>query len=100
MERLHAWTLRRSPALRKSRAPFLWTQTWGGECRGRWRAAARWAAHLSVTLRVPPLLKERLWGASPEKKAPLEGSCHGVAMTERCYRTESFPQSLGVCKGR
>ena len=31
------------------------------------------AAHLSVTLRVPPLLKERLWGAPPEGKAPLEG---------------------------
>ena len=26
------------------------------------------AAHLSVTLRVPPLLKERLWGASPERE--------------------------------
>ena len=30
-------------------------------CRGRSRAAALRAAHLSVTLRVPPLLKERLW---------------------------------------
>src|SRR5699024_1904881 len=38
------------------------------------------AAHLSVTLRVPPLLKERLWGASPE----------------RCCRTESFPQGFGA----
>ena len=32
-----------------------------GACRGRFRAAALWAAHLSVTLRVPPLLKERPW---------------------------------------
>ena len=28
-----------------------------GACRGRFRAAALWAAHLSVTLRVPPPLK-------------------------------------------
>ena len=33
-------------------------------------------------------------------QAPLEGSCHGVAMTERCYRTESFPQGFGVCRRR
>ena len=32
-----------------------------GVRRGRLRAAARWAAHLSVTLRVPPPLKGRLW---------------------------------------
>ena len=36
----------------------------------------------------------------PEGKAPLEGSWHGVAMTERCYRTEGFPQGFGVCRGR
>ena len=42
------------------------------------------AAHLSVTLRVPPPLKGRLWGPSPE----------------RCYRTEGFPQGFGVCRGR
>ena len=99
MERLHAWTLRRSPALRKSRAPFLWTQTWGGECRGRLRAAARWAAHLSVTLRVPPPLKERLWGASPEGRLPLRGAV-SRRLTERCYRTKGFPQGSGKCRGR
>ena len=41
-----------------------------GACRGRFRAAALWAAHLSVTLRVPPLLKERLWP---------QGSAHCLA---------------------
>ena len=56
------------------------------------------AAHLSVTLRVPPLLKERLRGASPERaKAPLEGSWREAP--ERCYRTGGFPQSFGVCRG-
>ena len=68
---------------------------------GRFRAAAaarrhtspsRFACHLSSRRGFGPL---RLRG-----KAPLEGSCHGVAMTERCYRTESFPQGFGVCKGR
>ena len=67
-------------------------------CRERFRAAALRAAHLSVTLRVPPLLKERLWGASPEKKAPLEGSWREAP--ERCYRTNGFPQSLAVRRGR
>ena len=69
-----------------------------GVCKGRFRAAALRAAHLSVTLRVPPPLEGRLKGASPEKKAPLEGSWRGAP--ERCYRTNGFPQSFGVCKGR
>ena len=47
---------------------------------------------------VPPLLKERLRGPSPEKKAPLEGSWRGAP--ERCYRTNGFPQDPAVCRGR
>ena len=69
-----------------------------GVCKGRFRAAALRAAHLSVTLRVPPPLEGRLKGASPEKKAPLEGSWRGAP--ERCCRTNGFPQSLDVCRGR
>ena len=31
-------------------------------------------------------------------EAPLEGSWRGAP--ERCYRTESFPQGSGLCRGR
>ncbi len=87
MERRHAWTLRRSPALRKSRAPFLWTQTWGGyqphgdaasaegACApppvGRHTSPSRFACHLS---------SRRGFGVRRLKgQAPLEGSCQPKA---------------------
>ncbi len=80
MERRHAWTLRRSPALRKSRAPFLWTQTWGGECRGRWRAAAAARRHTSPSRFACHLSSRRGFGVRRLKgQAPLEGSCQPKA---------------------
>ena len=58
------------------------------------------AAHLSVTLRVPPPLKGRLWGPSSERERLPSRGAVSRRLTERCYRTKSFPQGIGVCRGR
>ena len=66
-----------------------------GLCNRRSRAAApAGGTPLRHGSAVPPPLKGRLWGASPETKAPLEGSWREAP--ERCYRTEGFPQSFGL----
>ena len=57
------------------------------------------AAHLSVTASPCHLPSRGGLGARRLRgKAPLEGSWRGAP--ERCYRTESFPQGFGVCRGR
>src|SRR5699024_1134308 len=92
-----------TPLRHATRAPGLPLSLPGPRCGPPRQVAAQPLRSLLPPLAALPCgppLKGRLRGASSEReRLPLRGAV-SRRLTERCYRTESFWQGIGVCRGR